>query len=50
MMNFYPILRIETYAKLYLPIRNSQDKILQGNVDNSEIWAVMWDINFNTKK
>ena len=38
-------------AKLYLPIKTSQDKeILQGSVDSSEKLAEIWDIYFNTKK
>ena len=29
---------------------NSQDEeILQGSEDNSEIWAEIWDMDFNTK-
>ena len=37
-------------AKLYLSISNYQDEeILQGYVDTFEIWAELWDMNFNTK-
>ena len=37
-------------AKLYLPITNSHDEeILQQNLDNSDIWAEIWDMDLNTK-
>ena len=38
-------------AKLYMPITNSHDEeILQQNLDNSDIWAEIWGMDFNTKK
>ena len=38
-------------AKLYMPTTNSHDEgILQQNLDNSDIWAEILDIDFNTKK
>ena len=38
-------------AKLYMPIINCHDEeILQQNLDNSDIWAEIWDMDFNTKK
>ena len=38
-------------AKLYMPITNSHDEeILQQNLDISDIWAEIWDMDFNTKK
>ena len=37
-------------AKLYMPITNSHDEeILQQNLDNLDIWAEIWDMDFNTK-
>ena len=38
-------------AKLYMPIINCHDEeILQQNLDNSDKWAEIWDMDFNTKK
>ena len=37
-------------AKLYMPIENSHDEeILQQNLDYSDIWSEVWDMDFNTK-
>ena len=37
-------------AKLYMPITNSHDEeILQRNLDDSDIWAEIWDMDFNTR-
>ena len=37
-------------GKLYSTIREIQDEVrLQGNVNNSENWAQIWNIDFNTK-
>ena len=33
-----------------MPIINCHDEeILQQNLDNSDIWAEIWDMDFNTK-
>ena len=38
-------------AKLYMPIINyHNEEILQQNLDNSDKWAEIWDMDFNTKK
>ena len=37
-------------GKVYSPIRNIQDEVnMQGNVDNSEVWADKWEMVFSTK-
>ena len=38
-------------GKVYSPIRNIQDEVnMQGNVDNSDVWADKWEMVFSTKK